>query len=326
MRRLLLTAALVLAAAPASAFDCAKATTAVERAICADPALKAADDAMSAAYAEARARLDAAGQKALRSMQLDWIRLRDGRCSGWDGATAPDAACLGREIADRTALLTAAPLRAGPGAPRFTPVFQRRTDAKAEIDVALAYPQVADPSTAALRALNARLAEPAVGGSPEIDEAALEGPYTRSLAYRIGYASGRLVSVRFEGYEYTGGAHGMSFTSGVNFLLQAGRMMATGDLIDPARLPALTAYCRARLTAEKRAREVPEELIADSLNDEAVNTGLTAVDAWSFDDQGAAVHYDPYVLGAYAEGGYDCAIPWADLRPLLKPDAPLPFD
>ena len=44
-------------AGPADAFDCARASTAMERAICADPTLKATDDAMSAAYSSLRQRL-----------------------------------------------------------------------------------------------------------------------------------------------------------------------------------------------------------------------------------------------------------------------------
>lgn len=319
MRLALLYAVLVVAATPALAFDCTKASAPVEQAICADPALKASDDAMSAAYGAARTRLDAAGKAALRGLQLDWIKLRDGRCTGWDAAAAVDRQCLGEEIADRTALLTAAPLHAAPGAPRFSPVFFRLVDEKADIDIGLVYPQVVDPETPAMAALNRYLA--ARGAVDQV-----EGPYGRTLTYRIGYASGQFVSVRFDGYEYTGGAHGMGFTGGVNFLPERGRLLEIADLLDRRGQKALTAHCRARLADEKRRREVPEELIADALNDEALSIGITEPRFWTFDDRGAAIHYGPYELGSYAEGSYECAVPWPDLSAFAKPDAPLPLE
>ncbi len=47
------------------AFDCSKASTAVEETICANPDIKAADDALAAAYAEVKASSAPAEQKML---------------------------------------------------------------------------------------------------------------------------------------------------------------------------------------------------------------------------------------------------------------------
>jgi hypothetical protein len=46
--------------------------------------------------------------------------------------------------------------------------------------------------------------------------------------------------------------------------------------------------------------------------------------AWSFAPDKATVTYDPYAVGAYAEGLYSCEIPYATLKPLAKPGFPLP--
>jgi uncharacterized protein len=71
---------LVLLAVPvrqsaAASFDCAKAGTAVEKMICADPALSGADEALGDAYAAALAAV--LDRRALRVEQLEWLRTRE---------------------------------------------------------------------------------------------------------------------------------------------------------------------------------------------------------------------------------------------------------
>jgi hypothetical protein len=48
------------------------------------------------------------------------------------------------------------------------------------------------------------------------------------------------------------------------------------------------------------------------------------LDTWSFGADKATIDYDPYAVGAYAEGAYDCEIPYATLRAWVKPGFPLP--
>jgi uncharacterized protein len=74
---LLLAACLAVPAcgAQAASFDCAKAATTVETAICADPALSQADEHMAQAYSRA---LDATlAPRALRTDQLHWLASRE---------------------------------------------------------------------------------------------------------------------------------------------------------------------------------------------------------------------------------------------------------
>lgn len=320
----LLGALLVVAVNPAAwAFDCAKAKAPVERAICSDPALKAADDDMSAAYAALRAAADDAQREAWRGDQRDWIERRDGICAAYDqGQDASfDFACLKRLTEARTRELSATPETTGQGAPRFLPVLTRVADDAAQISVSILRPRAVDP---ALAELNAALDEAA--DASEADIGAGEGPYGRVVSYRILYASARFVSVFFDIYEYTGGAHGMGYGRAVNFLPAAGKSLDFDDFIDEAGRKALIPLCRASIAAEKRERGVPEELIAPSLTDDALDDGIAVLPAWSFDAKGARIRFDAYALGSYAEGAYDCTIGWSALKPHLRPGAPLPFD
>ncbi len=58
-------------------FDCRRASTAVEHAICNDPQLAALDGELDAAYQEARSVLDEDGRRALRDEQRAWLKVRD---------------------------------------------------------------------------------------------------------------------------------------------------------------------------------------------------------------------------------------------------------
>ena len=87
LRRLLvaalLVAALALAAGAAMAqpsFDCGRASSAAEKAICADPGLAAADAAMAKAFAALLKALPPTQQTVLKIDQGHWITGRDGVC------------------------------------------------------------------------------------------------------------------------------------------------------------------------------------------------------------------------------------------------------
>ena len=73
----LLAASEIAAAQGKPSFDCAKAASVAEKAICADPALAQADADVAKAYAALLKTLDAATGKALRADQGDFIAYRD---------------------------------------------------------------------------------------------------------------------------------------------------------------------------------------------------------------------------------------------------------
>ena len=95
----LLLLCLALAAGPARAggIDCAKAKTAVEKTICAEPHLVEADAAVAEAFGEAVAA--SPDPSSVRAEQRAWLATRN---------TCPDAACLGQRLAERRAALAAA--------------------------------------------------------------------------------------------------------------------------------------------------------------------------------------------------------------------------
>ena len=76
------TLALLVLAAPitaqAGSYDCAKASTRIEKTICDDPGLSNLDDRLAASYRTQRARLGSTGAAWVKASQANWLRwMRD---------------------------------------------------------------------------------------------------------------------------------------------------------------------------------------------------------------------------------------------------------
>ena len=104
--RTTLATALVLACGPAMAggFDCAKAATSVEKAVCAEPELSRAEDAMAQAYAKRFGQLGGAPRHDLATEQKAWLGKRETECPR-DPKTLQG--CVLDRTKDRTAALNA---------------------------------------------------------------------------------------------------------------------------------------------------------------------------------------------------------------------------
>ena len=311
----------LLLAGPAQALDCTKASTKAEKAICADPAARVADDDLGAAFTAAIAQeIPSAKAAAVRAETL-WITARDNACADQTGAKYP--ACLARETARRRAFLSAQP-EAGPGAPgRLAPWFREEKGSKAKAALDLQLLKYPAPATPAERAFNAAV-ERDIGAldDPEKDNPPIT-PFEYDRAMRLVYASPRLISAHMEAYDSTGGAHPNSFTADINVLVEAGREAKFADLVDDKAAQKIFAFCLKAVRAEKKARLGADMPPQDELPKQiAESTGN--LETWSFGADAATVSYDPYAVGAYAEGAYECVIPYATLKPLARPDFPLP--
>jgi uncharacterized protein len=321
----LVTALACGSASPALAFDCKKAATASEKAICADPAAMATDAAMSQTYAHVMGELPPDRRPTFAAAQARWLHRRDNACGDAKGGNL--GACLARATDQRRAFLEGRP-ESGPGAPgRVAPWsrYEKGGKGRAEIDIELM--KFVAPATAAERAFNA-----ATGAftenldPPEKGDASPDG-YAYQRAMRLTYASPRLISALVSGYQDTGGAHPNSFTAGINIDVAAGREARFDDLADARGAESIVRFCLNAVRAEKKERLADDDPNgADALAQLTKDVGEATrkLDAWSFGEAAATVTYDPYAVGSYAEGSYECVIPYATLRPLAKPGFPLP--
>jgi uncharacterized protein len=324
--KLRLAALLCLAAAPAAnAFDCAKAASKVEMAICADAALKAVDDAMSTAYGLVRAVTAGKELKALALSQRRWIKARDAQC----GEDDKIAACISERTAARLHLL-AGTAASGPGAPsKMHPFFVQQEGSSKVYDIDYALIRFAAPKSAGERTFNAEVQKIAKSAQlgPHGQELSEDMMLSSEASMEVTYASPRLISALVSSWSFDGGAHGNGGAGALNVDLDSGALIKISDVFKPAAMVKLMADCKAQIVKQKTEKLEGEPFLeADDPNysDDSLAGGLKNFGQWTLYQDRAVVTYNAYEIGSYAEGGYSCKFPMADLKALAKPGAPLP--
>lgn len=316
---------LAVAADEASAFDCAKATTAVELAICADAGLKLLDDRLEAAYAEVRSLSSGAERKMLARAQKRWIGEREAQCPA---AAAGLDACIADMTDTRLALFEGRP-DSGPGSGgRLYPVFIVQDGSSTQYELDITMLRFAAPASAGERLFN-EVAD-------QIDRRVKRGNhgeetdgriYALDEAMAVRYASPRLISVMHSFWSDTGGAHGNGGVSNTTIDMAAGKVLDIGDLFGEDAVAGLAATCREQIVAQKAERLAGEayDPATDSfLKDEVIAEHVATLSRWSLTEHEASVSFDAYAIGSYAEGSYDCTFPMTQLKALAVPGAPLP--
>lgn len=323
-------AALILLsfASPALAFDCGKAQTKVEKAICADPKLKASDDAMSGAYEKLHNAGDAAAKEALRLSQLRWIRQREG-CAYPDAPDVPG--CARESTAKRRAVLTALP-ETGPGdGSDLTPWFVQKDGKNGGWDIGFDLVRFAQPQTSGEELFNREVAAlmlPALLENSTLGTATEKVPADRIFAYAVTltptYASKHLISAVAEIYEDRGGAHPNMSSRAINIALDDGRRIAFADLFPREATGIFAKQCSDQLIAERRARTSDAGINLEEGADEVILTHVRDLENWSFWADKATILFDPYLIGSHAEGAYSCDLEMAGLKAHALAGAALP--
>lgn len=122
-----------------------------------------------------------------------------------------------------------------------------------------------------------------------------------------------VVEVAFHGY--TGGAHGMSSVSFLNFDAVTGKRLAWNDVVAKADRAAATA-------AAERAFRAARELAADADLAAAGFTFPRGVFAlageFAVTTDGLRLHYDAYEVAPYSMGETDFVVRWGELAGVLQ--------
>lgn len=305
-----------LVATPAVAFDCAQAKQPIEKMICADPAAKASDDAMDAAFAGIRAALPEDQKKPALDDQRRWLKERNRNCLN----EKVPAACIASANNARVGVLTARP-ESGPGLSRRPlPYFVNQTGSRDKVEVSVQLYSFPDPATPGERLLDAEAKKTAEGIAFKKDEPD-ERDWSHEESWAIAYASPTFLSIWSTGYDFSGGAHGSASGRGIHIDLRKGKLLGFADLFDAKAQAAIDKICLAKVKAEKVERGAGEDIqpdlpkqVADVVKDLA---------NWSFKEKTARIEFGQYAVGAYAEGVYECEIPIDQVNTLAKEPLPL---
>ncbi len=314
--------AVALSACPAMALDCAKASTQVDKAICADPVAAAADDAMTKAYDALAARLAAPEKTALLTSQRRWLKFRDNVCSAKDDNAAMTG-CLIDETRQRRAFLAGEPV-GGPGAAqRFTPVFIQHVGEPYQYDIDVNALKFADPQLPGEKLFNANI-DLLLKKVPKIDQSEFRQNmvYSYDLDISASFASPEFISARVDLYDFSGGAHGNSSTSNFAIDLDTGKELQFSDLFAADAQPKLVAACLEDIKRQKHEKmpDDPFGVVSAAEQKKTIEESVADLTRWSFYATKAEITFDPYALGAYVEGSYACDFSAEMMRPLLKLD------
>ena len=325
---LTLIVAICLPLRGAGAFDCGKAGTAVEKAICANTTLRDADDAMSAAYAKLKDASDAAAKESMRISQLRWIRRRE-NCSSDLVTDLND--CIGEETAKRQAMLTATAATGPRDGSDLTPWFVQKEGKKGGWDIDLNLVRFAEPNSAGEALFNREaeaLATPALIENSTLNTATIavrkDQIYAKAVSLSPTYASRTLISALAEGYDDTGGAHPNTWRRAINIALEEGRHLNFSDLFAREATGIVAKVCNDQLVTARKVRTEDKTIDLEEGADIVVLAHVKDLERWSFWADHAIISFDPYEIGSFAEGPYECRLEMAKLRTLAVPGAPLP--
>lgn len=107
----------------------------------------------------------------------------------------------------------------------------------------------------------------------------------------------RVLSIREEYYDYTGGAHGNYGTAGVNFDAQTGKTISIEDLVVDTDTFSQLAVASVPDSHDSSIKSnVSSEL--EFIFSGAASYGLN----YTFDYDGVTIYFNPYEVGSYADG------------------------
>jgi uncharacterized protein len=321
------------AEAPAQAgpsFDCSKATSPVEKAICADPGASEADRKMAAAYDRLLQSLTAPQARAhLQRDQVAWLSDRHRVCAPAP-AEIPEAretaACL-RDQADARAEW----LALLPGGNDYPYVGERRLLEQGRrggvpYRITVSYAAFGFHEvdyTRANAAIKAWVDEFAAHARPPAER----GPGMPGIGWFleagqfVHVPSRELVTVAAYWTIYAGGAHPNHGRLAWHVELTTGRLLGLDDILDPRSGWREALLPKVRADLKKQFEERPG--FEEQLEPAELGKALDEARRWVFTRDNVLLTFDPYEVGPYASGPYEVELSWATLAPYLRKDGPL---
>jgi uncharacterized protein YecT (DUF1311 family) len=331
-------------AAHAASFDCAKAKTAQEKAICGSPELSAADDRMAAAYHDVLTAATAEIATELRDEQRAWIRGMGVKCVPQSSTDL--VKCLMDYESARTKELQQMVLRAGgvtfvsrsisvtaADDPATVPAEMRKMERNPGYGTLIAkWPQAMNdaPEWSAWNVAMVQAAQKmTVQGLKDHSQAkwaAIEGTDV-DVTVSIGVVGGQMVTAAINDFYDGHGAHPVDNSTQFNWLLKEQREVRSEDVFRAGSGwdTSILGQCENDVS-----RQLTQQMGADNASSwladlpKALNGIIRDPRNWVLDGKGLTIPFQPYAVACYACTPDPVTIPWAALRPFLQPGFQLP--
>jgi uncharacterized protein YecT (DUF1311 family) len=336
--------------AHAASFDCSKAKTAQEKAICGSPELSAVDDRMAAAYHDVMAAATPEIQAELRDGQRAWIRGMGVKCPGGASQSLTDLQkCLLDYESARMKDLQKMVMRANgvtfvwrsisvtiPDGPDSMPPNMRYMERNPGFGTLIAsWPQAIQDTpewsawNVAIVDATQKIAIETIGGSPGNSPrkwTAEEG-VDSDVAVSIGVVAGQIVTATINDHYDGHGAHPNDYSIQFNWLLKEQREVRAEDLFrsNSGWDTAILGQCENDVS-----RQLTEQMGADNastwLADLPKKLHGIILDPrnWVLDGKGLTIPFQPYAVACYACTPNPVTVPWTALQPFLQPGFVVP--
>jgi len=332
--------------AHAASFDCTKAKTASEKAICASPQLSAADDQMAAAYKSWLTAAPPAWAAGIRENQIVWLRFRGTTCPA-DDANDPIATCLsniykeridelkgmvqhiaGITFVSQALTLTArdTPDSAPPaGASEVTPGFGT---------LQASWPQASSSSpqwtawNSALIPAIVRAANADASSSAHDWSGLVQPGVDRGLNLTVDRANPQWISASILDFNDGHGAHPSENLTEFYWMLSAQRALKPEDVFQPKSgwdiwmAKRLDSYLHKTLDSQSNGNY--QSWFAQGDAAKTLQGIVTNPGDWKIEPAGLSIFFQPYQVACYACTPDPLKIPWSDLKPYLQPTFTLP--
>lgn len=148
---------------------------------------------------------------------------------------------------------------------------------------------------------------------PDGAEASDALQYTLDVEYSLTYLDETKICLLLNGYEYTGGAHGMPFKKALIYDMTNGQKIETEDLFDVTEEDFSELFTEAFSDLIAKS---PSDYWADAM-DYVHSEASFENENYYLTDTGVTFYFDPYALAAYAYGYVEAEIPY-DRLPLKQ--------
>lgn len=312
----------------AQSFDCTRAATPREQAICSNADLRELDTVLGREYKRVHSGVPPASAPAILTDQRAWLRESDAACTAKARGEISLADCLRGQYTSRlNDLQQDLDLGNGHWLLRLRgrdgtfPVIRPATPAEAEWN----------------RTIHARLASETATAENDLRQCQKDGSLLPAEArdgmevnvdWRVAAANQHFITVRTEQMAFCGGAHpSTSFKDG-NWSLDTGRALTVDEVFEKSTQwrPALIERAKDRL---RKLDDFTQYSGGDMIK--GADTIVRDTSQWQPTREGLRLQFQQYQVAAYVFGMPAITIPWSELKPFLNPTwqpeqlpAPLP--
>jgi hypothetical protein len=157
-----------------------------------------------------------------------------------------------------------------------------------------------------------------VGGTPEFFGS---GPWTLDMSYETFYHSPSVVSVLFDMYTYTGGAHPNTYFKTFTFDLENESLYTLEGLFQEGVDARETLAPIARVQLQQTLADFPDfiDTGTEPHPDTTTYPGLDNYANWVLTEDALVLYFPPYQVAPYVAGPQTVSIPLVDLQNVLNP-------